>query len=82
MADKTIAVYRGVPVKDHPMIRIRVSQFEFKKFVDAKLDLGLGAREFLEYSGKPCNHCVNTEVIIYNKKDQEIKIKRGVLCKK
>lgn len=82
MADKIIGMYRGIPLKDHPMIKLRVSQFEFKKFVDAKLDLGLSAREFLEYSGKPCTHCVDSEVIAYNKKDIEVKVKRGILCKK
>lgn len=81
MADN-LPHYRGHILKPYNRIYLRVSQFEFKKFIDAKLDLGLSAREFLEYSGKPCEHCINTEVLVYDKDDNAIKVKRGILCKK
>lgn len=76
---KEVIIYRSHAIQAHPIIKIRVSQTEMKKFIDAKEDLGLSAREVLEYSGQPCECCKNTNVIIYNKHDEAVEIKRGIL---
>lgn len=41
-------IYRGVPIKKYPLIRINVSQTEMKKIIDMRLDEGLSARDIVE----------------------------------
>ncbi len=82
MKDVIIGYYRGRAIKNYNTIRIRVSQFEIKKFIDAKLDHGFSARKVLENSGNPCSHCTGTEVIVFDKDNNSVKIKKGILKKK
>ena len=80
--NQIIEVYRDHFVHQYNKLQIRVSQSEYKKFIDAKLDLGLSTREVLEFSGRPCDCCRDTEVLVFNKKDSPVKIKRGILHNK
>lgn len=70
------------------MVKLRVSQFEFKKFLDAQIDFQVSAREVLEASGRPCDRCKNSDVEIYKKKKGEkdvyitMSVKRGFLKEK
>lgn len=77
-----IETYRGHPVRTYNDIHFRVTQFEFKRFIDARLDNGVSARQLIEYSSKPCYHCIGTEVKFVNKDDEDVTVKRGFLYKK
>lgn len=74
--------YKGRNIRKYNTIYLRLTESEYKKFIDAKEKYGLSEREILELSGKPCECCKNTEVISYNKNDDPIYIKRGILCSK
>lgn len=62
-------------------IRIRVNDEEFLQFQKYK-NLGLSERDILEATCRPCERCENTEVIVFNKKNESIKVKRGILFRK
>lgn len=77
-----IEYYRGKPVRKYNMIRLRVSQFEIKKIIDANLDLELSAREFLEIAGRPCEKCKGIEITFICDNGKEGKIAKGFLKEK
>lgn len=79
--NEIVEIYRGHPIRTYNVIVFRVSQFEIKKFIDAKIDNGISARQLIEQSSKPCHHCIGTEVQFINKDDEDVKIKRGFLYK-
>lgn len=75
-----VETYKGRNIRKYNTINIRLSPTEYKKFIDAKMDYGLSERDLLEISGRPCDCCKNTDVISYDKNDDPIYIKRGILC--
>jgi Zn-finger domain-containing protein len=62
-------------------IRIRVNEEEYLEFLKYK-SLGLSERATLEATCRPCDRCENTEVIVFNKKNESVKVKRGILLRK
>lgn len=82
MTNNIVEVYRGVNVRTYNQIILRVSQYEFKKFIDFKKDGKLSARDVIEASSKPCECCKNSSVITFNSNDESIKIEKGLLNKK
>lgn len=40
-----IEKYRGVDIRQYPMIRIRVSVYEMKRIIDAQKDFSMSVRE-------------------------------------
>ena len=75
-------IYREHTIPSHPVIFLRVSRSVMKRIIDAKIDTGLSVREVLEYSGKPCECCKDINVTVYNKQNNSVQIKRGILNKK
>jgi hypothetical protein len=51
MENPIIDKYRGVVIRKYNTIKIRVSVTEYKRFIDAKKDLGLSVKEAIK-SGK------------------------------
>lgn len=83
MQNPVIEVYKGREVRKYNTLRIRVSQWEFKQFIDAKEELGLSERQVIENSNRPCECCKGIEVTLMNKKKTKtITIKKGLLCKR
>lgn len=82
MENTIIEVYKGIKIRRYNQIILRVNTYEFKKFIDYKEDNQLSARDVIEASSKPCSCCRDSMVIIHNKKDQSIEVKRGLLCKR
>lgn len=82
MPNEIIEIYRGIKVRTYNQIILRVSQYEFKKFIDFKLDSRLSARDVIEATGQPCQCCKGSSVIAYNNRDESVEIKRGLLTKK
>lgn len=42
---------------------------------------GLPISKILAYSSKPCERCSEVDITVFNKNDDEFKIKRGILFK-
>lgn len=52
-----IDTYRGYDVRLYPQIKIRVSPYEFKRFIDAKLDNNMSAMEAIKNKKVFCKDC-------------------------
>ena len=57
-----IYTYRDFPVRKYNKMEIRLTEFEFKKFIDAKIDLKLSGRETIE-KGILLSPCNDTPVV-------------------
>lgn len=62
-------------------ILIRVSHYEYAQFLKYK-EQGLSARKVLECCVQPCEHCKNISVITYDKNDNLVIVKKGILKEK
>lgn len=65
----------------YPRIYIRVSPQEAKMFKQFQ-EQGLSARDIICHSSRPCKCCQGIDVIAYDKQDNVIKIKRGILTER
>lgn len=66
----------------YPQIVVRVSQYEIKKFMEAK-EHGYSAREVLELISCPCQKCQNIPVVAFDKKTGDaFSIPRNILSNK
>lgn len=62
-------------------IYIRLNPYEYNFFAKAKEELGLSAREVIEFLSQPCD--LAAEMVIYNKKKtKSMPVQKGFLCKK
>lgn len=43
-----VEIYKGVKVRKYNKLQIRVNQFEYKRIIDARIDLGLTGRSAIE----------------------------------
>jgi len=75
-------VYRGIEIQKYPRINIRVDQITMQEIIDASIESGMSYREILGYSSRPCECCQNKGVVVFDRKDQKITIKRGILSKR
>lgn len=48
-ANPVVETYRGVSVRRYNKIQIRVNPFEYKKFIDARIDDGYSDKEAIEH---------------------------------
>ena len=62
--DDIIEIYRGVNVRKYNRINIRVNAYEFKRFIDAKIDNNISARKAIQKLGLLCG---NSEPLIIRK---------------
>lgn len=67
--------------KQYRTIRIRVNEEEFSLFQKYKDD-GLTERDIIEAISRPCAKCENAEIVVFNKKDESIKVKKVLLFQK
>lgn len=74
-----IEIYKGVKIRKSNVIRIRVGERKFKELIDEVEKTKLSIPKIIWYSGKPCNHCKGVCVIVFNKNDDQVSIKRGIL---
>lgn len=71
--------YKGVNIRKLNRVTLKLSEHHFKKIIDEVDNTGLSIHKVLAYSGKPCEKCMGTEVTAYDKNDNEIKVKKGLL---
>ena len=60
--------HRGVAVRKYNKVQLRVNQFEFVQFIDAKFDFNLTAKEAIEQRKALCHLCNSAESFNYKKK--------------
>lgn len=54
-SNPVIEIYRDTPVKLYNELKINISQFELKKFVDLKIDFNLSVRQAIQEKRFLCN---------------------------
>lgn len=59
-------------------IQLRVSEYEWTKFKELK-DKGFSARAVIEIITQTCTPCTDTEILVFNKNNQAVKIKKKIL---
>lgn len=52
-----IGYYRGLPYRASNLVYLRVNIFEYKRFIDAKLDLGFSQKEAIKKTNILCEPC-------------------------
>lgn len=65
MENPVVETYRGVPIKRYPLVQIRISTYQMKKIIDAKLDLGLSEKEAVLRLNLFCECSQDVQVIRY-----------------
>lgn len=76
-----VEIFKGIEVKRYNRIVISVDEKTFKEIITLQ-ETGLSSRKILGYSSTPCKHCEKIDVIAYDRDDNEVKIKRGILSKR
>lgn len=51
----------------------------FKRLIIESEETGLPISKILAYSSKPCEKCVNTNVVAFNREGDQVNVKRGIL---
>lgn len=57
-----IEFYRERPIRQYPLIQIRVSVPQYRQFIDAKLDYGLSPEQAIKQGKALCYLCTAIEV--------------------
>lgn len=81
MQQEIIEIYRGFEIKRYNVIQLRVCESIYEKIKPA-LDAGISIRKIIEVTSKPCECCKGTSAHCFNKDDQPIDVKRGILNKR
>lgn len=74
-----IEIYKGIKIRKCNPYQIRMDAILFKFLILESERTGLTISKILSISSRPCERCSNTDIIIYNEEDEEVKIKRGIL---
>lgn len=74
-----IETYKGIQIRENNRYVFRMGPVLFKLLILESERTGLPISKILAYSSKPCERCTSIEVIAYNKEDEAVKIKRGIL---
>jgi hypothetical protein len=62
-------------------LQVILSQYEMRKFIDAKIDQNLTARQVIEISSRPCDCCKGKIISIKCETGEVINIERGIFYK-
>ena len=75
-----LETYKGIKVRKVNRVTLKFGVVDFKKIIDeVSKSEELSILKVLAYSSMPCDKCKNTNVEFYDKKDNVVKIKRGIL---
>lgn len=67
MDNPIVETYRGIHIKKYPMVQIRVSVWQMKKIIDAKLDFGLSEKEAVSRLNLFCECSQSVQIVRYGK---------------
>ena len=76
-----VEVYKGITIRKSNIYKHRLSAIVFKILILESERTGLPISKILAYSGKPCERCSSIDVVVFNKQDEEVRIKRGILSR-
>jgi uncharacterized protein YcbX len=76
-----VEVYKGVVIRQSNLYKFRMSSTLYKMLILESERTGLPISKILAYSSKPCERCLTTDVVAFNKEGDEVKIKRGILSR-
>jgi hypothetical protein len=76
-----VEIYKGVTIRRYNPYQMRFSAVVFKNLILESERTGLPISKILAFSSKPCERCIGTDVIAFNKEGDEVKIKRGILSR-
>ncbi len=65
MENPIVETYRGKEIRKYPMVQIRVSVWQMKKIIDAKIDLGLSEKEAIAKLNLFCECSQGIQIIRY-----------------
>lgn len=67
---------------NYKRINIRVTDPEYAFFKFQKEVNGLSARDIVEALSRPCAKCSQIDIVLFTKKDKEIKLPRNIFKRK
>ena|SRR5690349_24622935 len=74
-----IEIYKGVNIRAINEVCLSLNPTYFKKIIDVVDETGLSIPKVIAYSGKPCEKCKDTSVIVYDNEGNPKYVKRGIL---
>lgn len=82
MSNPIVGTYKDRVMRKYPIIFLRVSQSEWKKFIDLQDKFNLSEREVLELMSKPCPCSKDINSTSHDDDGKVIEIPRGILHSK
>lgn len=76
-----VEVYKGIQIRENNRYVFRMGPVMFKTLILESERTGFPISKILAYSSKPCDRCSMTDIIIFNKEGEEVKLKRGILSR-
>jgi hypothetical protein len=76
-----VEVYKGINIRRSNTYKHRFNAVVYKMLILESERTGLPISKILAYSSKPCDRCAQIDIIVFNKEDEEIRIKRGILSR-
>ena len=80
-SNPVVEVYKGIKIRRYNTCNLKFSSAMFKMLILESERTGIPITKLLIFSSKPCEACVNTDIIVYNQEDEAVKIKRGLLSR-
>lgn len=74
-----VEMYKGIPIRQSNTFKMRMGAVLYKTLILESERTGLPITKILSYSAKPCEKCAGVDVVAYNKEDEKVMIKRGIL---
>lgn len=74
-----VEIYKGVKIRHCNRVVLKFGIADYKKIIDSVDSTDLSIGKILAYSGQPCDRCKGLEIVVFNKKNEQVGIKKGML---
>lgn len=78
-SNPVVEVYKGITIRQNNRYVFRMGAVLFKLLILESERTGIAISKILAYSSRPCESCSSIDVMTFNKEDESVKIKRGIL---
>lgn len=79
--NNVVEVYKGIKIRRSNRYVFRFSPAFYKFLILESERTGLPISKILSLSSAPCQSCMGINIITYNKQDEMVEIKRGILSR-
>lgn len=79
--NSVLEVYKGIQIRKSNHVFLRVGAPLYKFLILESERTGIPISKILVYSDKPCEVCAKSDIIVYNKDNDQFTIKRGILAR-